>query len=144
MRSWYRRALAPLVSVALWSCSSVTDPLNVLQVAIQAAPLSAAPGDTVRFVASATNPTDQRFLPPGCGPVIDVRIVASDVAYSVTDGLVFLCPLTESAYVEPHETKTLTFSWVVPAHPGHYTVVAGVPRRDALSPSSAAHDFTIR
>jgi hypothetical protein len=110
-----------------------------------------SPGDTVRFVATATNATDKRIqIGIACGPSFDVLVtLPNGTQRSVLSDLVgpngaFICPLTPEHYVEPNSSRSLALQWVAPALRGLYTARAGLRRGDGLGNLSGSTAFVVR
>jgi hypothetical protein len=165
MRSRDVRALLAALSPVACACrSAVSGPEGVerapalsserlpgVTVTLTAVALDAAPGDTVRFTAAATNGSGARVqLGEACGPVLDVVVTGGGASVSVTkqalgaDGA-FTCVL-DLAYhfAGPGEARTETLSWRVPGRRGAYTAVAGLRRGDGLGNLSAPVTITVR
>ncbi len=113
--------------------------------------VTAAPGETVVFVASATNNGSQRVqIGVACGPTFDVAILTplqterSALADLVGPNGAFTCPLLESHFADPGETERVQISWRVPAVRGTYTAVTGLRRSDGLGNVSATITLSVR
>lgn len=108
-------------------------------------------GDTIEFIATATNTGLQRVrIGVQCGPALDVaiRLPGGGERSALTDLLgsngAFICPLTESHFADPGETETVRIRWRVPSAPGTYSAVSGLRRADGLGNVSEPVVLTVR
>ena len=115
-------------------------------VVLRVTPLSVAPGDTVRFTATATNATDRRVqIGAQCGPSMDVLVaLPAGAARSVLGGRAFACVLLPEHFVEPRSARSQELHWVAPAVPGEYSARAGLRRGDGLGNLSESIRFVVR
>lgn len=126
------RRLLPLLALSALGCASVADPDAEVRVSVAAEPLSVAPGDSVRFVVEAYNPTERRIAIAGaCGPALEVEVTTPEGIrrYLVAEGSVgpgYPCELDEQHFVDPGETETLRLVWRAPPLAGPYRAVAGL------------------
>jgi hypothetical protein len=131
-----------LLSLGLmWGCGT-TEPLDQLVLAIAFDPPTVAQGDSVHFVASAYNPTDERVrLGTQCGPSFDVLVTRPDgeevsvLLERVGPDAAFICLETPQHSADPGETEELTLAWLVPDVPGQYEAVAVLRRPGPYSSS---------
>ena len=109
-----------------------------------------APGDTVRFTATAMNATAQRIqIGEECGPPMDVAVTMPNGTErsALTDhegGGYFTCELGPRHFVEPMSSRTEYISWSAPAVRGTYHAAAGLRRRDGLGNLGKPVSFVVR
>jgi hypothetical protein len=130
-----RRFARPLIALlAAAGCASIpTATGSALRTALRADRVTLAPGQAVRFVAEAKNPSGDRIrLGEACGPALDVLVtqpggvsqsvrVAALGADSEAD-----CKERRGQIVEPGDSSVVTLHWVAPARHGEYLARAGL------------------
>ena len=145
MHSRFRFAHAVAAATLLVGCDTPTDPLARIAVSLESSALTVAPGDSVRFVVTLSNPSASTLLPgQGCGPPVDVQLSNASTRFSILDGLTFTCERPDSYYLKPFETRGFVLYWIAPPRPGTYQLQASVRRVTAPLPVSAPRPFTIR
>lgn len=131
----YRRFLPSFVGLlAAFGCASVaTTSASPVRVVLQADRETVAPGESVRFVAEARNPSDARIrIGDECGPPLDVLVTlpggASHSVAAATMGAdgAFTCGGNSRHVVEPGDSSVVTLQWVAPQQRGEYLARAGV------------------
>jgi hypothetical protein len=144
-------AVIAALAATLAACSDLAGPLGRVRVAVTADRTVVARGDTVRFTASATNPTADRIqIGRECGPALDVQVAGpggkrrSVLADLLGSKGAFTCELGEYHFADPGETETLHLAWVAPVRPGAYIARAGLRRGGGLRTVSAPIRLTVR
>lgn len=128
-----RRTIA-LIGCIASGCILTTEPLEQIELGLSVEPERFAAGDSIRFIATAFNPTDETVqIGRECGPSFDVIVTNPDgsklsVLHEMTAGLAFICPLVPSHFADPGETERMTLRWRVPAASGEYEAVAKLRR----------------
>ena len=129
-----------------WMCLLLTvsaacsEPIDYLVVTLTTDRQLAAPGDTVRLLASVYNPTSSVVeIGYGCGPSLDFRVTdPGGMTISLLEGKFFICPLLDYHVLEPGETDSIPWTWTTPAERGAYMLRSGVRTsvglRDLSSP----------
>ena len=110
------------------ACESPTELQRRVSVTLFASATSAVPGDTVRLLGVAHNPTGESFfMSRGCGPGIGFVVSNPEgVTRHLYDGLIFTCPLGDIHILDPHETDSISWLWRAPSSTGLYQVRASV------------------
>lgn len=148
--------------VALAACSgsttgpSVAPPLASetvagITVSLSLAPSRVAPGDSIEFVATAQNSSNQSVqIGVQCGPSFDI-VLTGPRGYGATvlvllagpDGA-FTCELSPRHFAPANGTQVARFRIAAPRRSGQYRAVAGLRRADGLSNLSAPVAFDVR
>ena len=103
-----------------------------IRTAVRADRVTVAPGEAVRFVVEARNPTEDRIrLGEACGPRLDVLVtqpggVSQSVQAAMGAGGEADCRKGGDQIVEPGNTSVATLRWVAPALRGEYLARGGL------------------
>jgi hypothetical protein len=109
-----------------------------------------SPGDSVIFSVTATNRSTVRVqLGQQCGPMMDVAVLAptgAEQSALVGDrtNVAFECPLPETFFANPGESRTITIGWRAPALRGRYEARGALRRTDGLGNESATVTVLVR
>jgi hypothetical protein len=129
-------SLAPLRS---------TERVPGISVSLTVTPSRVAPGDSIEFVATAHNSSNQSVqIGVQCGPSFDVALTgpggyaASVLALFVGPNGAFTCELSPRHYAPANGTQAARFKIAAPQRLGRYVAVAGLRRADGLSNLSAS------
>lgn len=147
---------------ALGACSgSTTDPsvapllsterVPSISVTLTVTPSRVAPGDSVEFLATAHNSSNQSVqIGVQCGPSFDVALSgprgyrASVLALFAGPNGAFTCELSPRHYAPANGTQAARFKIAAPQRLGRYMAVAGLRRADGLSNLSASVAIEVR
>ena len=137
--------MVPIMLRRTWTCLLLTlapacgEPIDHLVVSLAADRAIAAPGDTVRLLASVYNPTSSVLeIGYGCGPSLDFLVTdPQGSTISLLEGMVFICPLLDYHVLEPGETDSIPWNWTAPAPRGSYGVRSAVRTSGGLSSPSS-------
>jgi len=151
-----RSAIAILALLTCGACSfpfdsSARDGREGLTIRLSAAPVTVAPGDTVRFRAVAHNATAQRIqVGVQCGPSMDVRLTTpGGQAVSVLHTMIgpngaFTCELGPHHFAPPRDSLVNQLVWRAPDQRGTYRAVAGARGSSGLQDLSAEITIIVR
>ena len=128
-----------------------TETVPGVSVSLSAAPSRVAPGDSIEFVATALNSTNQSVqIGVQCGPSFDIvltgpqRYAATVLALIAGPNGAFTCELSPRHFAPANGSQIMRFRIAAPRRLGRYTAVAGLRRADGLSNLSASASFEIR
>jgi hypothetical protein len=133
-----RFALPLFTLLAAAGCASIrTTTTSAIRTALHADRVTLSPGEAVRFVAKARNPTMERILlTETCGPALDVLVTQpGGVSQSVQGAAMGTtadahssadCKGHHAQIVEPGDSSIVTLRWVAPALRGEYLARAGL------------------
>jgi hypothetical protein len=124
-----RPFLALVALVAAAGCASIrTATGSAIRTALRVDRVTVAPGETVRFVAEARNPTADRIrLGEACSAGLDVLVTQpGGVSQSVQAAGSPDCRGRREQIVEPGDSSVVTLRWVAPAQRGEYLARAGL------------------
>ena len=128
-----------------------TEGVPGVSVSLSAAPRRIAPGDSIEFVATALNSTNQSIqIGVQCGPSFDIVLTgpqgyaATVLALITGPNGAFTCELSPRHFAPANGSQTMRFRIAAPRRLGRYTAVAGLRRADGLSNLSASATFEIR
>jgi hypothetical protein len=115
------------------------DSLAGIEVTLTASRSTAAPGDSIEFIATATNRTSQRVqIGIACGPSMDVIIAGPTggerlgwAEWLGANGA-FTCELNEQHFVDAGKTRIVRIPWRARSETGTYQVRAGLRRSNGL------------
>lgn len=134
-RSMRSRRFVPLVLVllAVAGCASIRLATGAaVRTALRADRVSISPGEAVRFVAAAKNPTaDRVLLGETCGSALDVLVTqpggASQSVQVAEMGAEFSANCRQHEHiVGPGDSSVVTLRWVAPEVRGEYLARAGL------------------
>lgn len=128
-----------------------TETVAGVSVALHVADTIVAAGDSVLFIATATNTTGRRVqIGTACGPSFDVQVTEPDgdtrsvLRDLVSGDAAFVCVLLAEHFVPAKATRALPLRWPAPARAGTYSARAGLRRDDGLANLSAPVTFRVR
>ena len=135
-----RAGMAVMTLFLLGGCGSPTEVGSVVSLSLEVTPTSAEPGDTIRFLGIAHNPTKAVIVTGlGCSPGIGFYVTDPGGRTTwIYDGVAFICPELDSQRLEPGETDSVTWLWAVPGATGTYQARASLDFRDGQTSLSAA------
>ena len=142
------RRLIVLIGLAASACSLTTEPIDRIQLGLSIEPAEFAAGDSIHFIATAFNPTDETVqIGRECGPSFDVIVTKPDestisVLNEMNPDAAYTCPLTPVHFADPGETERMILRWRVPLLSGEYEAVSRLRQRESYT--SPVLRFSIR
>jgi hypothetical protein len=133
-----RRFIAS-IGLAASACNLSTEPIDQIELGLSVEPAEFAAGDSVQFIATAFNPTDETVqIGRECGPSFDVIVTKPDgskisVLSEMNPGGAYTCPLLSLHFADPGETERMTLRWRVPLESGEYEAVARLRRPESYT-----------
>src|SRR5687768_12837124 len=114
------RRIVVVVAITASACSLTTEPIDQIELGLSVEPDVFAAGDSIRFIATASNPTDETVqIGRECGPSFDVIVTNPDgsmhsVLSEMNPGGAYICLLSPVHFADPGETERMTLRWRVP------------------------------